>query len=438
MSTIATSNFAGTAGSAWPTLSNGASWSFATEGNAFVSAPSRTVDGSNHGNTTATPNATAANKSIERAQVGTNAASDPLVTVVIRNNNATANYGWLSQAVSGGIMLRRVSAAATYYMVTSGRAAGSGKSFVYGLQIGKVSPAGTYTVLKSVSGTATSMDDLATTTNRYVLQAKITTTASGILVAARAWTGTATGSPTVGWSSNAANVYSSVSSYSCAYEDTSPLSGNLNGLWVWRGGSGASSTVEFSDFSYADQAPLVVDPAGGIVTGETVPGTAVLVRALVPALLRVGGLASGEAWGGPMRFDQIVGKRPGGIVSGETWGGPGRFDQSTRIGSIATGEAFGGALLAQVVKNLGGLASAATVPGIASILNQGVQRIRAGSVSSAEAFGGFTIYKVGGTVYATHTLTGLVVASGATVTEVVSSVNTLTGGAVSSTHLLQP
>jgi hypothetical protein len=438
VSSIATSNFAGTSGSAWPTLSNGASWSYATEGNAFVSGPTRTVDGSNHGNTVATPNATAANKSIERAQVGTNTASDPLVTVVVKNNVAGTAGAWTTASVAGGLMLRRVTATATYYMVTWGSSVSGGKGTYYGLQIGKVSPSGTYTVLKPVSTTTTSMTDLNSTTNRYVLQAKITTTASGILIAARAWTGTSTSSPTVGWSTNASNIYSSASTYSCSYEDTSPLSGNLNGLWVWRGGSGASSTVEFSDFSYSDQSPLVIDPAGGIVTGEIVSGTAVLVRALVPAMMRVGGLISGEAWGGPMRIDQIVGKKPGGLISGESWGGPKRFDQAKRIGSIQTGEAYGGALLALVVARLGGISSAEAVAGISSVLNQGVQRIYAGSISSAEAFGSFTIYKIGGTVIAAHALTGLVVASGPTISSVVASVNTLTGGAVSSTHLLAP
>jgi hypothetical protein len=438
MSAISTSDFAGTAGSAWPTLSNGAAWVFNNEGNAFVSAPSRTVDGSNHGNTVATPNATASNKSIERAQAGTDTASDPLVTVVIKNNNAGSVAGWNGAgAVAAGIMLRRVAATATYYMVTVGKAKDGSSNLYYGLQIGKVSPAGTYTTLKAVSTLTPSMTDLLTFSNRFVMSAKITVTASGILIAARTWTGTSTGSPTVGWSTNPSNVYSSSSYYSTSYEDTSPLTGTLNGLWVWRQGAGGSSTVEFSDFSYSSQAPLVVDPAGGIASAESVPGTAKLPQALIVALLRVGGLASGEAWGGPLRINQIIGKKPGGIVSQETWGGPRRFDQTARIGSISTSEAFGNVLLASVIQRLGEIGSAEQVAGITAIINQGIQKVYPGSISTGEAFGSFTIYRVGGTVYAAHSVTGVVVASAPTIQGLVSAVESLTG-VTASTHFIEP
>lgn len=160
---------------------------------------------------------------------------------------------------------------------------------------------------------------------------------------------------------------------------------------------------------------LIITKVGGIVTAEAVPGLAVKANAFTQVLLRHGGIVTGEAFGGPRRFDI-----------------------SARIGSIATGEAFGGMVAANILARIGGIPTGEQVVGPASLTTLGFQTIRPGAISSAEAFGGFTLYKVGGTVYATHTVTGIVVASGPTVTGVVATVDALTGGAVSSTHLLQP
>jgi len=153
-------------------------------------------------------------------------------------------------------------------------------------------------------------------------------------------------------------------------------------------------------------------------------------------IARAGGLASAEAVSGVTRLVNVL-LRIGGKASDEAFGGIGRFDLTAPIGSITTGEQFGGAALTGLLARVGGIPSAELVAGISSITTQAFQTIDVGSISSGETFGSFTIYKVGGSVVAAHTVTGIVVASAPTVTGLVSAVEALTG-VTASTHLLQP
>jgi hypothetical protein len=153
-------------------------------------------------------------------------------------------------------------------------------------------------------------------------------------------------------------------------------------------------------------------------------------------IARAGGLASAEVVAGVTRLVNLL-VRVGGKTSDEAFGGIGRFDLVAPIGSITTGEQFGGAALATLIARAGGIPSGELVAGISSISTLGFQNLYPGSISSGEAFGSFTIYKVGGSVVAAHTVTGIVVATAPTVTGLVAAVESLTG-AVASTHLVQP
>ena len=155
---------------------------------------------------------------------------------------------------------------------------------------------------------------------------------------------------------------------------------------------------------------LVIARAGGLATTEIVSG----VTRLVNVLLGIGGKATDEAFGGIRRTDLTA-----------------------IIGSISTSEQFGGAALAVALTRIGSISSGELVAGISSITSLGFLTLLVGGVATNEAFGSFTIYKIGGSVVAAHTVTGVVVASAPTITGLVSAVEALTG-VTASTHLLQP
>ena len=466
MSTIATTDFTASDGAAWPTLSNGASWSFATEGNAFVVAPSRTVL-SNQGQTVATANATAANRSWERASIS-NTATDALISVVVTHVSLSG-----TQPHSGGIFLRKAATNLYYYVWISQGTDKAGPTYCLG--IGKQSPVSTFTVLAG-SGSATPTFLQA---GPFVLQAKIVPSGTGVIIAARAWDGTDPSSPLVSWRNSgqvAAATY-----FSIGVTDATPLTGNLNGLITFRKGATGATTFTYDQFAYYDQAPLVIQDWSGTASAELVAGLRSGAQGIQQAMLKIGGLATAEAFGGVRRLD-LLASSVGGVISGEQFGSFTRIDQSKAIGSISTGEQFGGLLLSSVfgvgsilsgeqvagIKNLidlatqillpGSILSAEQVAGVKDFINLGTQTLnKVGGLATAEAFGSFTIYVRGGSVIAAHTLTGVAVASAPTLVGLVSTLESIVGsavtvlnlsgevstvesltGAVASTHLLSP
>jgi len=463
MSTIATTDFTASDGAAWPTLSNGASWSYATEGNAFVVSPTRTVL-SNQGQTVATANATAANRSWERASIS-NTATDAFVSVVVTHTSLSG-----TQPHSAGIFLRKAATNLYYYVWISQGTDKAGST--YCVAIGKESPVSTFTVLAG-TGSAT---PTFLSTGPFVLQAKIVPSGTGVIISARAWDGTDPSSPPVSWRNSgqiAAATY-----FSIGVTDATPLTGNLNGLITLRKGATGSTTFTYDQFAYYDQAPLVIQDWSGLASAETVAGLRAGSQGVWQAITKVGGTASSEAFGGVIRLDQLAGS-VGGIVTAEQFGGA-TLGNLVKIGSVTTGEAFGGAVLSNVfgvgsilsaeqvagVKSListalsfspGSVSSGELVAGVKGLTNLATVYLYPGSIASAEAFGAFTIFKRGGTVIAAHTLTGVVVASSPTVTGLVTTLEAITGsvaslyaangtattvesltGAVASTHLLSP
>lgn len=464
MSTIATTDFTAADGAAWPTLSNGASWSYATEGNAFVVAPSRTVL-SNQGRTVATANATAANRSWERASIS-NTASDALISVVVASHTPIDG----TQPHSAGIFLRKAGTNLYYYVWISTNTDKAGRT--YCLAIGKQSPVSTFTVLAGTGSTSPSFLGAGP----FVLQAKIVPSGTGVIIAARAWDSSDPATPLVSWR-NSGQV-AAATFFSIGVTDATPLTGNLNGLSTFRKGASGSTTFTYDQFAYFDQAPLVVQDCSGLASAESVAGLRAGSQGVWQAITKVGGVASVEAFGGVIRLDQLA-RSVGGIITAEQFGGA-TLGNLVKIGSITTGEQFGGAVLSNVfgvgsilsaeqvagVKsliaqaasfNVGSVASGELVAGVKGLTNLAILYLYPGSIASAEAFGAFTIFKRGGTVIAAHTLTGVVVASSPTVTGLVATLETITGsvaslyaangtattiesltGAVASTHLLSP
>jgi len=465
MSTIATTDFTAADGAAWPNLSNGAAWAYATEGNAFSVAPARSVL-SNQGKTLATANATLGNRSWERANIS-NTATDALISVVVVTNVMSEP----PPAMSAGIFLRKAGTNLYYYVYASKLT--DSKGLGYSLKIAKQSPVSTFTVLAGTEVSGPSFLDAGP----FVLQAKIVPSGTGVIIAARAWSGTDPTTPLVSWR-NSGQV-AAATFFSVGVTDATPLTGNLNGLIVLRKGASGATTFTFVQFAYYDQAPLVIQDwsniasaelvagtrsagraidqqmnskPGGIASAETVAGLRLGAQGIWQAMTKVGGIASSEAFGGVIRLDQLAGS-VGGIGSAEQFGGA-TLGNLVKIGSITTGEAFGGAVLSNVfgvgsilsaeqvagVKsliqqaasfNVGSVASGELVAGVKGLTNLGTLYLYPGSIASAEAFGAFTIFKRGGTVIAAHTLTGVVVASSPTVTGLVATLETITGSVAS-------
>ncbi|CAB4169723.1 hypothetical protein UFOVP1305_50 [uncultured Caudovirales phage] len=474
MSTIATTDFTAADGAAWPTLSNGAAWTYQTEGNAFAVAPSRTVL-SNQGKTLATANNTAGNRSWERALI-TNTATDPFVSVLIAANlnigNALPN--------SAGIFLRKLSTNQYYYVYCYSTSDKAGT--YYGIAIAKESPVSTFTTLAASTSSTLSYLQGTNATGGFMLQAKIVPSGSGIIISARTWYGNDPTSPPIKWVNSGVNLDAGATvGMSLGVTDASPIAGNLNGLFVARAGGGGATTAIFDQYAYYDQAPLVIQDWSGIPSAETFYSLRSGSQGIQQAMLKIGGLATAEAFGGVRRLD-LLASSIGGVISGEQFGSFTRIDQSQAIGSISTGEQFGGLLLSSVfgvgsilsgeqvagIKNLidlatqsllpGSILSAEQVAGVKDFINLGTQALnKVGGIATAEAFGSFTIYVRGGSVIAAHTLTGVAVASAPTLVGLVSTLESIVGsavtvlnlsgevstiesltGAVASTHLLSP
>ena len=231
----------------WPTV--GSSWDaavFAAVNDASnpPTANSETIAVSGFGVQTGTAPASGAGiRYFRLVTTGYTTYLDQMTTVVAKRS---------ASAVQFGCCTRTSNTTQTYYVAQTASAQDTNATYYYGLRLLSVS-SGTRTQLIDVSTTNTSMSDLATTSNSFVLQYRVFSVNGGTqtLHQARIWTGSDPLSPPSGavWT---IGTVSASNYYSVGYvENAAGLATGRSGIWTSRpSASGAATTVTFSSYEY--------------------------------------------------------------------------------------------------------------------------------------------------------------------------------------------